>query len=151
VAIPLTSRGTGMSDYTHETSSTLKIRERFTDPTGEESRAQDLFNKQKAHFDSDATKSYEWVVDQLDRLTRMLKENFERFADASRRDFKTASQENVFEVEASIASSEFTMSQLKEWMKPLSLSGAWILARQLSSFFHMSNDISCPVMCERTS
>jgi acyl-CoA reductase-like NAD-dependent aldehyde dehydrogenase len=69
-------------------------------PASEETGAEDLFNKQKAYFASDATKSYEWRIDQLNRLTRMLKENFERFADASRKDFKTASQENVFEVSA---------------------------------------------------
>ena len=88
-------------------------------PASEEARAQDLFNKQKAYFASDATKSYEWRVDQLNRLTRMLKENFERFANASSKDFKTASQENVFEVSASIATSEFAKSQVKEWMKPV--------------------------------
>jgi aldehyde dehydrogenase (NAD+) len=48
----------------------------------------------------------------------MLKENFERFAEASRKDFKTASQENVFEVSASIATTEYTKSQLNNWMKP---------------------------------
>src|SRR6516162_7780216 len=88
-------------------------------PTNEETRAEDLFNKQKAYFASDATKTYEWRIDQLNRLTRMLKENFERFADASRKDFKTASQENVFEVSATIATTESTKSQLKEWMKPV--------------------------------
>jgi aldehyde dehydrogenase (NAD+) len=87
--------------------------------TSEETRAQDLFNKQKAYFASDATKAYEWRVDQLNRLTRMLKENFERFANASCKDFKTASQENVFEVSASIATSEFAKSQVKEWMRPV--------------------------------
>jgi|SRR5262245_45983706 len=61
-------------------------------PTSEDTRAQDLFNKQKAYFASDATKTYEWRIDQLNRLTRMLTENFDRFADASRKDFKTASQ-----------------------------------------------------------
>jgi aldehyde dehydrogenase (NAD+) len=80
---------------------------------------EELFRKQKAYFDTDATKTYEWRVDQLDRLVRMLKENYERFADASRRDFKTAAQENAFEVSASIATSEFVKSQLREWMKPV--------------------------------
>src|SRR5215813_3717 len=88
-------------------------------PTSEETRAEDLFNKQKAYFASDATKTYEWRIDQLNRLTRLLKENFERFADASCKDFKTASQENVFEVSASIATSESAKSQLKEWMRPV--------------------------------
>ena len=78
-----------------------------------------LFNKQKAYFASDATKGYEWRVDQLERLVRMLKENYQRFADASCQDFKTASQENVFEVSATIATAEFAKSQVKEWMKPV--------------------------------
>ncbi|MGB8888780.1 MAG: aldehyde dehydrogenase family protein [Candidatus Korobacteraceae bacterium] len=91
----------------------------FAQPVGEEARAQELFNKQKAYFASDATKTYEWRIDQLDRLIRMLKDNYQRFSDASCNDFKTASQENVFEVSASIATSEFAESQLKEWMKPV--------------------------------
>src|SRR5215510_13419486 len=87
--------------------------------TSEEVPLQNLFDKQKAYFATDVTKTYEWRVDQLDRLIRMLKENHERLADASRKDFKTASQENVFEVSASIATCEFTKSQLKEWMRPV--------------------------------
>src|SRR5215813_4426820 len=80
---------------------------------------QQLFEEQKAYFASDVTKSYEWRVEQLDRLTRMLKENNERFSEASRIDFKTALQENIFEVAACIASIEFVKSQLNEWMKPV--------------------------------
>ncbi|SRR5216684_658567 len=52
------------------------------------SAAEQLFRKQKAYFDTDATKTYEWRVDQLERLARMLKENYQRFADASCRDFR---------------------------------------------------------------
>ncbi|MGC1770722.1 MAG: aldehyde dehydrogenase family protein, partial [Candidatus Acidiferrales bacterium] len=85
----------------------------------EEARAEDLFNKQKAYFASDATKTYEWRIDQLDRLIRMLKDNEQRFRDASRDDFKTAIQENVFEVSATIATAEFAKSQLKDWMRPV--------------------------------
>ena len=81
--------------------------------------AQDLFDKQKAYFATDVTKTYDWRIDQLDRLTRMLKENNERFSEASKRDFKTAVQENIFEVSASIASIEFKKSQVAEWMKPV--------------------------------
>ena len=80
---------------------------------------QDLFDKQKAYFDSDLTKTYEWRTDQLDRLIRMLKENDKRFSEASRRDFKTALQENIFEVAASIGSIELMRSQIKDWMKPV--------------------------------
>ncbi|HEY4047918.1 MAG TPA: aldehyde dehydrogenase family protein [Acidobacteriaceae bacterium] len=81
--------------------------------------AQGLFDKQKAYFATDVTKTYDWRIDQLDRLSRMLKENNERLSEALRKDFKTALPENIFEVSASIASVEFTKSQLAEWMKPV--------------------------------
>jgi aldehyde dehydrogenase (NAD+) len=84
-----------------------------------EPQAEELFNKQKACFASDATKSYEWRFEQLDRLSRMLKDNYKRFSEASCQDFKTATQENLFEVSASIATTEYTKSQLKEWMRPV--------------------------------
>jgi len=90
-----------------------------TQPTTGGVPVQALFEKQRAYFATDVTKTYEWRIDQLDRLIRMLKDNYERFADASRKDFKTAAQENVFEVSASIATSEFAKSQLKEWMRPV--------------------------------
>ena len=99
------------------TPSKLKMSE--FQPTPDWDSVQELFLKQKSYFGTDATKTYEWRIEQLDRLVGMLKENYERFADASCKDFKTASQENVFEVSASIATSEFAKSQLKEWMKPV--------------------------------
>ena len=86
--------------------------------TGEVS-VQGLFDKQKEYFATDVTKTYEWRIDQLNCLSRMLKENDRHFSEASRRDFKTALQENIFEVTASLATIEFTKSQLKEWMKPV--------------------------------
>ena len=49
----------------------------------EEVPLQILFDKQKAYFATDVTKTFEWRVDQLDRLTCMLKDNYQRFADAS--------------------------------------------------------------------
>jgi aldehyde dehydrogenase (NAD+) len=90
-----------------------------TQPTTEGVPVQALFEKQRAYFATDVTKTYEWRIDQLDRLIHMLKDNYQPFADASRKDFKTASQENVFEVSVSIATSEFAKSQLKEWMRPV--------------------------------
>ena len=81
--------------------------------------ARDLFDKQRAYFATDRTKTYDWRIDQLNRLSRMLKENSDRLSEASRKDFKTALPENIFEVSATIASIEFTKSQLKEWMKPV--------------------------------
>ena len=60
-------------------------------PTSEETRTQESFERQRAYFATDVTKTYDWRVDQLDRLIRMLKENYGDFANASREDFKTAS------------------------------------------------------------
>jgi len=51
-------------------------------------------------FDSDATKSYEWRIDQLTRLENLCKENAEVLEAAMSSDFKTASQEKVFEIMA---------------------------------------------------
>src|SRR5215469_11536033 len=82
-------------------------------------RAEDLFNLQRAYFASDATKTYGWRIDQLDRLIRMLKDNASRLSEASRSDFKTAAQENLLEVAGSIATAESTKSQLKDWMLPV--------------------------------
>jgi len=56
---------------------------------------QEIFNKQKAYFDSDATKSYEWRIDQLTRLENLCNENSKGLEAAMSSDFKTASQEKV--------------------------------------------------------
>ena len=60
---------------------------------------QEVFDKQKAYFDSDATKTYEWRIEQLTRLEKLLNENAQALDDAISSDFKTASQEKVFEVQ----------------------------------------------------
>jgi aldehyde dehydrogenase (NAD+) len=96
-----------------------EARTESTQPPKAGDQVQQLFDNQKAYFATDVTKPYEWRIDQLNRMIRMLKENSERLADASRKDFKTAVQENIFEVSASIATTESTKSQLKEWMKPV--------------------------------
>jgi aldehyde dehydrogenase (NAD+) len=80
----------------------------------------EILERQKAYFNTDATKSYEWRIDQLDRLERLLKENAEAFYEALQKDFKTASSEYVFEVQAPLGTIEFTRSQLRGWMTPLS-------------------------------
>src|SRR6516164_1745383 len=80
---------------------------------------QEIFNKQKAHFDSDATKSYEWRIDQLTRLENLCNENAEALEAAMSSDFKTASQEKVFEIMAPVGTAAFAKQELKEWMKPV--------------------------------
>src|ERR1700675_2046791 len=83
------------------------------------SQFQKIFGAQKAHFATGVTRSYEWRVDQLDRMARMIRENEARFQQAMAKEFKTASQEYIFETAASAGESEVQKSQLKEWMKPV--------------------------------
>src|SRR6202158_3719658 len=80
---------------------------------------QESFNKQKAYFGSDATKSYEWRIDQLTRLENLCNENSEGLEAAMSSDFKTASQEKVFEIMAPVGTAAFAKAELKEWMKPV--------------------------------
>ena len=80
---------------------------------------EDIFNRQKAYFVSNITKSFEWRLDQLDRLAQMLSEHSNEFYDALSRDFKTALSEKVFEVAATLGTIEVTKSLLKSWMQPI--------------------------------
>ena len=79
---------------------------------------QDIFDMQKAYFNTNATKSYEWRAYQLDQLAKMLTENEQRFQRAVCKDFKTATQEYVFETKAPAALALETKTQLKGWMRP---------------------------------
>jgi len=79
---------------------------------------QQIFDKQLAHFNTDLTKSYEWRIDQLDRMARMISENEKIFQEAMSKDFKTAFAEQVFETAAPLGTIAFTKSQLKSWMTP---------------------------------
>ncbi len=82
-------------------------------------RFQRIFDAQKALFASGITRTYEWRVEQLDRMARMIRENEKRFQEAMAKDFKTASQEVIFETQASAGETEVQKSQLKVWMKPV--------------------------------
>src|SRR5215467_3932709 len=79
----------------------------------------DIFHRQKAYFASNMTKSYEWRLDQLDRLAQLLSEHTNEFYDALSRDFKTALSEKVFEVAATLGTIEVTKSLLQSWMQPI--------------------------------
>jgi aldehyde dehydrogenase (NAD+) len=82
-------------------------------------RFSDLFDRQKAYFNTNITKSYEWRIEQLDRLSRMLSENMGDLSDAVGRDFKTAVSEKIFEVAAPLGIIEGTKAELKSWMQPV--------------------------------
>jgi aldehyde dehydrogenase (NAD+) len=80
---------------------------------------QDLFDRQKRHFAAGATRSRRWRVEQLDRMSRLVAENEAALQQAIGRDFKTASQEQIFETLACLGAVAFQKSQLDEWMKPV--------------------------------
>jgi aldehyde dehydrogenase (NAD+) len=78
---------------------------------------QEVFDKQKAYFETDVTKTYEWRIDQLNRMEKMLRENEQEFHKAIGNDFKTSFAEQVFETQAPLGTIEFTKSQLAGWMR----------------------------------
>jgi aldehyde dehydrogenase (NAD+) len=80
---------------------------------------QTLFDKHKAYFNTNITKSYQWRIEQLDRLARLLNENKQALRTAICEDFKTASEENIFEVSAPLGIIEAVKNQLVDWMKPM--------------------------------
>lgn len=79
---------------------------------------QTVFDGQKALFASNVTRSRAWRVEQLDRMGRMIKENEAALQEAIARDFKTASQEYIFETAATFLETEYQKSQLEKWMAP---------------------------------
>jgi aldehyde dehydrogenase (NAD+) len=79
---------------------------------------QALFDRQKQLFATGRTRTYEWRIDQLDRMGRMLAENEKALQEAVARDFKTASQEYIFETGACLGEVGFQKAMLKGWMTP---------------------------------
>jgi aldehyde dehydrogenase (NAD+) len=80
---------------------------------------QDIFDAQKAFFATGVTRSYEGRVEQLDRMAGLLAENEAALQKAVAADFKTASQEYIFETAAPLGETQFQKSQLKGWMEPV--------------------------------
>ena len=82
---------------------------------------QDLFDRQKRCFATGVTRSHGWRIEQLDRMSRLVAENEAALQKSMARDFKTASQEQIFETRACLGEVAFQKSQLDEWMKPVEL------------------------------
>ena len=80
---------------------------------------QELFDRQKRTFASGVTRTYDWRVDQLDRMAKMITENEDQLQTVIREDFKTATQEYTFETFACVGEVFYQKSQLKEWMAPV--------------------------------
>ncbi|WPU99137.1 aldehyde dehydrogenase family protein [Mucilaginibacter sp. cycad4] len=81
----------------------------------------EIFGKQLAYFNTDVTKSYEWRIDQLDRMARMLSENEKSFQEAIGKDFKTSFAEQLFETSGTLGSIQNTKAQLRSWMEPVEI------------------------------
>ena len=79
---------------------------------------QDFFDRQKGYFATGVTRSYAWRIEQLDRMARLVGENEIALQEAIAKDFKTASQEQIFETLACLGEVGFQKSQLKGWMAP---------------------------------
>jgi aldehyde dehydrogenase (NAD+) len=81
-------------------------------------RFQSLLDAQRANFLSDATKSYEWRVDQLDRMERMLLDNKDAFCAALYQDFGKPPFEQLFEITVPSGVIQYYRENLKELMAP---------------------------------
>lgn len=80
---------------------------------------QELFDRQRREFQSGVTRTYGWRMDQLDRMARLLSENEPELHGAIQKDFKTATQEYLFETYACLGEIMYQQSQLAEWMEPV--------------------------------
>src|SRR5258708_9634800 len=80
---------------------------------------QGLFDRQRNLFATGVTRSYEWRIEQLDRMGRLLQENEKSLQKAVAQDFKTATQEYIVETFACLGEVMYQKSQLKEWIKPI--------------------------------
>src|SRR5271170_3032104 len=79
---------------------------------------QDILDAQKKLFATGVTRSFDWRVDQLNRMGKMISENEAALQKAMQQDFKTATQEYIFETQACFLETEYQKSQLKGWMQP---------------------------------
>jgi aldehyde dehydrogenase (NAD+) len=84
-----------------------------------ENSYQTIFDRQKSLFATGETRTYAWRIEQLDRMGRFLQENEAALQKAVAQDFKTATQEYIFETYACLGEVMYQKSQLKDWMVPV--------------------------------
>ncbi|WP_321883913.1 aldehyde dehydrogenase family protein [Burkholderia cepacia] len=77
-----------------------------------------IFYSQKEYFLTDITRSYEWRIDQLNRLESMLLENQTAISDALALDFKTARFECSMEIYGTLGAIRHAKKELANWMRP---------------------------------
>ncbi|MBL7707246.1 MAG: aldehyde dehydrogenase family protein [Taibaiella sp.] len=79
---------------------------------------QHLLEAQKAFFYTDASKTYEWRMEQLQRMERLLKENQDAFCQALYKDFRKPPFEQLFEITVPLGVIKYYRENLKELMAP---------------------------------
>lgn len=79
---------------------------------------QSMLDAQREHFLSDATKSYEWRIDQLDRMERMLTDNKDALCAALHEDFGKPPFEQLFEITVPMGVIRYYHENLKALMTP---------------------------------
>jgi len=79
---------------------------------------QSIFDLQKSHFHSDATKPYAWRIEQLDRMERMLLEHQDEFCAALYQDFRKPPFEQLFEITVPAGVIKYYRENLRELMAP---------------------------------
>lgn len=78
----------------------------------------DIFNAQKQQYYSDATKTRDWRMDQLDRMERMLTENQQAFCEALHGDFGKPPFEQMFEISVPLGVIKYYKDNLDALMAP---------------------------------
>lgn len=81
-------------------------------------RFQSLFDVQREHFLGDATKSYEWRIDQLDRMERLLLDNRDALCAALYQDFGKPPFEQLFEITVPNGVIKYYRENLQSLMTP---------------------------------
>lgn len=79
---------------------------------------QPILDAQREHFLSDATKSYHWRIDQLDRMERMLTDNRDALCAALHQDFGKPPFEQLFEITVPLGVIRYYRENLKTLMTP---------------------------------
>lgn len=83
-----------------------------------ENTHQSIFNLQKDLFYTDKTKTYEWRIEQLEKVEKMLLENQEAFCEALHKDFNKPPFEQMFEITVPLGVVRYYKENLKSLMKP---------------------------------
>ncbi len=77
-----------------------------------------LVEAQRAHFLTDATKSYDWRIDQLERMECMLLDNKDTFCAALYQDFGKPPFEQLFEITVPAGAITYYRENLRTLMAP---------------------------------